>query len=74
MIFNALIYFKISFNFRQVNRNFILKNICVHLFQKYQKVNEISVFIVSTTVSELNNRKVSGKKSKTLIAKIKKNE
>ncbi len=56
------------------SRDFILKNICVHLFQKYQKVNEISVFIVSTTVSELNNRKVSEKKSKTLIAKIKKNE
>lgn len=56
------------------SKDFILKNICVHLFQKYQNVNEISVFIVSTTVSELNNREISEKKNKTLIAKIKKNE
>ncbi|WP_326980932.1 hypothetical protein VUJ46_11495 [Chryseobacterium sp. MYb264] len=56
------------------NKGFILRNICAHLFQKYQNVDEINVFIVSTMVSELNNRKVSGKKNKMLIAKIKKNE
>ncbi|THV59836.1 hypothetical protein [Chryseobacterium candidae] len=56
------------------SRDFILRNICAHLFQKHQKINEISVFIVTTTVSELYNREVSEKNNNTLIAKIKKNE
>lgn len=56
------------------NRDIILKNICSHLFQKNNSINEINIFFISNTVSPLYNKNILPKKNKILIAKIKKNE